>query len=86
MKSKQREFWIFTNLNAEKGIDEKALIYHTEPSHPAIKGTAIHVKTVDPEWDALVEEMVEVLQGSPFDGIAASIILSKLKAFKGKEK
>jgi len=37
-----KEFWLFTNPDVN-GIDEKALVYHTEPSHPVIKGTANHV-------------------------------------------
>lgn len=62
---KPREFWIFTDLNSPQGIDDKALVYHYKPIHPAISGTAIHVREVVP-FDGFKPEDFYFGKGSPF--------------------
>lgn len=82
---KMREFWIAWEdkfnpdnpLGRINNVLRMVCNYEFTPS--------IHVREVDPEWDTLVEEMVEVLRGYSLDGIAASKVLAKYNKLMDKK-
>lgn len=79
---KMRDFWIV--VKGYNQVYNQADLDNAEnPSY--ITDNGFKVREVDPEWDTLVEEMVEVLRGYSLDGIAASKVLAKYNKLMDKK-
>ena len=86
MKSK-REFVI--DLGDDKKLTQivcSEIINGVRHSGSMFPNETLHLVEIDPEWDALVEEMIGVLKNTNVHFPEVRNVLSKLEAYRAKEK